>query len=77
MVYLHEPIFGKKMYSRLIADTEEELLEVGELLGLQQGWVKPGHVPHFEIYSTKLRLAMRHDRITYLSLAEFEEIASR
>ncbi len=73
MIYIHEPLFDVRMHSRIIADTEEELREFGEMLGLNQAWIKTNPRPYFEIYSTKLKLALSHDEIQYLTLAEFEE----
>jgi hypothetical protein len=73
MVYIHEPLFDVRMHSRIIADTEGELREFGEMLGLNQDWIKTEPRLHFEIYSTKLKLALSHNEIRYLTLAEFEE----
>jgi hypothetical protein len=74
MVYIHEPIFGHRMYSRIIADSEDELKEFGELLGLQKEWVIETPRIHFEVYSTKLQLALNREKVQYLSLVEFEKL---
>jgi hypothetical protein len=75
MVYAHEPLFdGKRLYSRLIADSLDELQEFGELLGLQFTWIQYlGTHPYFLVYTTKLKLALTHAGLQYLTLAEFEE----
>lgn len=74
MVYIHEPVFVPKMHSRIVADSREELEEFGEMLGLNLGWIQQlGSVPHFIVYSTKLKLALTHSGVQYLTLAEFEK----
>jgi hypothetical protein len=75
MVYIHEPVFGKRMYSRIIAESLDELQEFGELLGLQLGWIQyVNERPYFLVYTTKLKLALTHGGTQYLTLAEFESL---
>jgi hypothetical protein len=78
MIYLHEPIFNEheRIYTRVIADSEDELQEFGELIGLQAEWIRNEPRFHFEVYGTKLQLAISHDKIQYLTLREFEEYFS-
>jgi hypothetical protein len=73
MIYVHEPILAERMYSRVIADSEDELQEFGEFLGLQAEWVKLEPRFHFEVYGTKLLLALSHEKVQYLTLKEFED----
>jgi hypothetical protein len=75
-VYIHEPLLsGQRLYSRLTADSEDELHDCGELLGLQPEWIKEEGTPgfHLEVYGTKLRLALAETNIQYLTLKQFEE----
>lgn len=76
-VYIHEPLLsGQRLYSRLTADSEDELHDCGELLGLQPEWIKEEGTPgfHLEVYGTKLRLALMTDtKIQYLTLKQFED----
>jgi hypothetical protein len=73
MIYVHEPLLAERMYSRGIADSEDELQEFGEFLGLQAEWVKLEPRFHFEVYGTKLQLALTDTRVQYLTLKEFED----
>ena len=72
MIYVHEPLLAERMYSRVIADTENELQEFGEFLGLQAEWIRNEPRFHFEVYETKLQLALSHEKVQYLNLKEFE-----
>ena len=75
-VYIHEPTLnGRRLYTRLTADTEDELLDYVELLGLQAEWIKDEGTPnfHLEVYGTKLRLALAEAKIQYLTLKQFED----
>lgn len=47
MIYAHEPLIAERLYSRVIADTEEELQEFGEFLGLQAEWIRDDPRFHF------------------------------
>lgn len=75
-VYIHEPLLDDtKLYSRLTADSEEELHDCGELLGLQREWIRDEGTPnfHLQVYGTKLILALNEEGIEYLTLKQFEE----
>jgi hypothetical protein len=76
MIYIHEPalmVSADRVYSRVIANSEDELQEFGEFLGLQAEWVKLEPRLYFEVYGTKLLLALSHEKVQYLSLKEFED----
>jgi hypothetical protein len=73
MIYAHEPLIEERLYSRVIADTEEELQEFGEFLGLQAEWIRDEPRFHFVVYGTKLQLALSHEKVQYLNLKEFED----
>ncbi len=77
MIYLHDLLFIPKIHSRILADTEAELQEFGERLGLNVEWIVPQPRPHFEIYGTKLKLALSQPEIQYLTLPEFEILLER
>lgn len=75
-VYIHEPLLsGQRLYSRMTADSEDELHDCGELLGLQPEWIHDEGTPnfHLEVYGTKLQLALADTKIQYLTLKQFEE----
>ena len=63
-----------RVYSRAIADSKSELQEFGELLGLQEEWIELEPRFHFEIYGTKLLLALSHEKVQYLTLKEFNTL---
>lgn len=59
--------FGRMRMSHLIADTEEELLEMVDKIGVDRKWIQhqklgKGHV-HFDISMTKRALAIEHGAI--------------
>jgi hypothetical protein len=71
VIYIHAPLIGKQAYSRVIADSDEELHEFGDLLGLQPEWILTLPRLHFRVSGTKLQLALSHEGLQYLTLAQF------
>ena len=84
MIFIHEPlispgdsVFGVQAYSRIIADSDDELYEFGELLGLQPDWIQTESRLHFKVSGTKLQLALSYEKTQYLTFKEFEDYFTR
>jgi hypothetical protein len=76
MVYVDnmEAPFGRMIMCHMIADTQKELLEMADKIGLTRGWIQEVSTPreHFDISITKKKMAIKFGakEITMRELAE-------
>jgi hypothetical protein len=76
MVYVDnmEAPFGRMIMCHMIADTQEELLEMVDKIGVNRKWIQEVGTPreHFDISITKKKLAIKFGakEITMRELAE-------
>lgn len=63
MVYVDESIwpYGRMMMCHMFADTEEELLEMADKIGVARKWIqKESRLIHFDICKSKRKLAVKN-----------------
>ena len=59
-VYVDQPIYpyGRMMMCHMLADTEAELLEMADRIGVKRKWIQRKDVLHFDICKSKRKLAV-------------------
>lgn len=66
--------FGRMTMCHMVADTQQELLEMADKIGVQRKWIQDYGKPreHFDICLSKRKLAVQHGaiEITMRELAE-------
>lgn len=50
--------YGRMKMSHMIAETDEELHDMADKLGLKRKWFQPTPYPHYDICQTKRKLAV-------------------
>ena len=55
--------YGRMKMCHMIADTEEELHEMADKIGMQRAWFQAGSRPHYDISKSRRILAIEHGAI--------------
>jgi signal recognition particle subunit SEC65 len=61
MVYVDDYAgpYGTMKMSHMIADTETELHEMAQKIGLKREWFQPRSFPHYDVCKTKRTMALK------------------
>ena len=52
--------FGRMKMCHMIADSEEELHEMADRIGMQRAWFQAGSRPHYDVSKSKRKLAIEY-----------------
>lgn len=67
MIYVDEPDkpYGRMMMCHMVADTQQELIDMVDKIGVAQKWIqhRDTHREHFDIAKSKRELAISHGAI--------------
>lgn len=88
MIYAHEPMVSGgstesaqaarvfrpgRLFTHLMADTEQELIDYAESLGMRPEWLQYSgtYRAHFDVMGTKLKAVMKDPTVKILTRREF------
>lgn len=55
--------YGRMKMCHMIADTEEELHEMADKIGMRRAWFQAGNRPHYDVSKGKRKLAVENGAI--------------
>lgn len=82
MLYCHSPMragqevhryFKDRMFTRLTADTEEELIQYALSIGMKTEWLQLSgtYKFHFDVTGPRLKIVLNDDKVEVLSKRDF------